>query len=336
MKKKLKKSSGVKATGSGQSAENNTGNINSDQPVRLEEYSKPRNILIDYDTNADDLYQDLLEESYGKTPRDITMYVVDAKEFSLEDIENLSEMINKRNLIVNLYAVKCIDFTGFALFGLCVTGEVNFSANTDIHMESLNSIPKNELDRISKKISERIDVEANVVSELYNQKAIVEPGVLFPDDSNANNMENIISVNNDTDLHQLGIDLITVSNEDSTKHKLLKIENAKTFKIAEIEKLGKIIKNLPIKVNTFISEDNDMTDLTFALLCRNNDIFITAEVITTMDTLEPLSDDELKRISKIIAKFMGKDAEEILKYYKNKDIIDLNMILKEKNEKLKK
>ena len=95
MKKKLKKSSGVKATGSGQSAENNTGNINSDQPVRLEEYSKPRNILIDYDTNADDLYQDLLEESYGKTPRDITMYVVDAKEFSLEDIENLSEMINK-------------------------------------------------------------------------------------------------------------------------------------------------------------------------------------------------------------------------------------------------
>ena len=336
MKKKLKKSSGVKATGSGQSAENNTGNINSDQPVRLEEYSKPRNILIDYDTNADDLYQDLLEESYEKTPRDITMYVVDAKEFSLEDIENLSEMINKRNLIVNLYAVKCIDFTGFALFGLCVTGEVNFSANTDIHMESLNSIPKNELDRISKKISERIDVEANVVSELYNQKAIVEPGVLFPDDSNANNMENIISVNNDTDLHQLGIDLITVSNEDSTKHKLLKIENAKTFKIAEIEKLGKIIKNLPIKVNTFISEDNDMTDLTFALLCRNNDIFITAEVITTMDTLEPLSDDELKRISEIIAKFTGKDVEEILKYYKNKDIIDLNMILKEKNEKLKK
>ena len=99
--------------------------------------------------------------------------------------------------------------------------------------------------------------------------------------------------------------------------------------------MGKIIKNLPIKVNTFISEDNDMTDLTFALLCRNNDIFITAEVITTMDTLEPLSDDELKRISEIIAKFTGKDVEEILKYYKNKDIIDLNMILKEKNEKLK-
>lgn len=333
MKNKLKKSYGVKATGSGQSAENNTGNINSDQPVRLEEYSKPRNILIDYDTNADDLYQDLLEESYEKTPRDITMYVVDAKEFSLEDIENLSEMINKRNLIVNLYAVKCIDFTGFALFGLCVTGEVNFSANTDIHMESLNSIPKNELDRISKKISERIDVEANVVSELYNQKAIVEPGVIFPDDSNTNNMENIISVNNDTDLHQLGIDLIAESNEDSTKHKLLKIDNAKTFKIAEIEKLGKIIKNLPLKVNTFISEDNDMTELTFALLCRNNSTFITAEVKTTMDTLEPLSDDELKRISEIIAKFTGKDAEEILKYYKNKDIIDLNMILKENNEK---
>lgn len=337
MKKKLKKSSGVKATGSGQSAENNTGNINSDQPVRLEEYSKPRNILIDYDTNADDLYQDLLEESYEKTPRDITMYVVDAKEFSLEDIENLSEMINKRNLIINLYAVKCIDFTGFALFGLCVTGEVYFSANTDIHMESLNSIPKNELDRISKKISERIDVEANVVSVLYNQKAIVEPGVLFPDDSNANNMENIITVNNDTDLHQLGIDLIAESNEDNnTKQKQLMINNAKTFKISEIEKLSNIIKNIPLKVHTFVLEDMDMTELAFTLLCSNSSIFITAEVKTTMDTLVPLSDDELKRISKIIAKFTGKDVEEILKYYKNKDIIDLNMILKEKNEKLKK
>ena len=48
MKKKLKKSSGVKATGSGQSAENNTGNINSDQPVRLEEYSKPRKPLVNW------------------------------------------------------------------------------------------------------------------------------------------------------------------------------------------------------------------------------------------------------------------------------------------------
>ncbi|MBK6536864.1 MAG: hypothetical protein IPG09_03495 [Ignavibacteria bacterium] len=100
--------------------------------------------------------------------------------------------------------------------------------------------------------------------------------------------------------------------------------------------MGKIIKNLPIKVNTFVLEDMDMTELAFTLLCSNNSIFITAEVITTMDTLEPLSDDELKRISEIIAKFTGKDAEEILKYYKNKDIIDLNMILKEKNEKLKK
>ena len=179
MKKKLKKRSGVKASGSGQSSENNTDNINNDQPVRLEEYSKPRNMLIDYDTIKEDLYQDLLEESYKKTSREISMYVVDAREFSLEDIESLSKIINKRKLKVNLIAVRCIDFTELTLFALCVTGEVYFPKDTDIHMESINPIPKNVLKRISKKISKRIGVKAKVISKFYNDKAIVNPWDLF-------------------------------------------------------------------------------------------------------------------------------------------------------------
>jgi len=331
-KYKLRKTTSVKATSSGQSPENISGETNNIQPVISEEGLRPRNILIDYDTNLKDLYQELLKESYKDNPREIRMYVVDARNFSLEVIEKISEMINKRKLKVNLDAINCIDFTGLALFGLCVTGEVYFPNNTDIHMESINPIPKNELNRISKKISERTGVEATVVSELYNQKAIVEPVNIFPDFSNANIMENYISVDMDTDLDQLGKDLIALSNMGYTKHKILVINYARTFKITEIEKLSKIIKNLPFKVIPFMFKDNDMTELAFLLLCSNDTYLIEDEVEVTMDTIEPLSDEELKRISEVFAKFIGKDVEEILKYYENKDIIDLKKILDEKNK----
>jgi len=125
-------------------------------------------------------------------------------------------------------------------------------------------------------------------------------------EENNSDTGNSILISEDTDLDQLGIDLIAESKKNNTKLKQLMINNAKTFKIPEIEKLGKIIKNIPLKVNTFVLEDTDMTGLTFALLCSNDSIFISAEVKTTMDTLEPLSDDELMRISEIIAKFTGK------------------------------
>lgn len=180
-KYKHRKTTGVQGIGTGKSPDNNSSETNNIQPVILEEVLRPRNILVDYDTNLDDLYQDMLDESYEKTPRAISMYVVDAREFLLEEVEGLSKMINKRNLIVNLNALDCIDFTGLALFALCVTGEVYFPYNTDIHMESLIPIPENELKRISKKISKRIGVEAKLVSRLYNQKSIVEPNVIFPE-----------------------------------------------------------------------------------------------------------------------------------------------------------
>jgi hypothetical protein len=150
---------------------------------------------------------------------------------------------------------------------------------------------------------------------------------------NERKMENIISVNKDTDLDQLGKDLTTDPKYVNFLKTILKIDNAKLFKIAEIEKLGKIIKNLPFKVCTFISEDNDMTELAMTILCSNDTYFIEEEVKITMETLELLSDEELKRISEVIAKFTGKDAEEIMKCYQNKDIIDLSMILREKNKK---
>jgi hypothetical protein len=336
------KTNGVNGAGSGKSPENNSGETNNILPVKQEEDLKPRNMLIDYDTNMDELYQDLLEESNKRDPRETTMYVVDARDFSFEEIENLSEVINKKKLIVNLTAVSCMDFTEATLFALCVTGEVNFPKDTHIHMESINPITKNELKRISKKISKRTGVEANVVSELYNQKAIVEPSAIFPDYSDFNkilnkiggNMENTISISKDTDLEQLGKELIAKSNNVNSVHTLLMIDNAKKFKISEIEKLGDVIKKIPLEVSTYVLNDMDLTEFALSNICLNKYKFLPKGVKITMDTLEPLSDEELKRISEVIAEFTEKDAEEISEYYKNRDIIDSYMFLTEKNEKL--
>jgi len=332
MKHKNEKNTGVKDPGTGKSPENNSGETNNIQPIIPEEDLCSREIFIDYDTNINDLYEDLLEESYKVNPREITMSIFNARELSFEDIENLSEMIHKRKLKVNLHAEESLDFTELTLCALCVTGKRWFSYNTFLNMESIHSITKNELERISKKISKRTGVEANVVSELYNRKAFIEAWVIFSDDSFTNNIvKNIgrnekktIIVNKDTDLVQLGKDLIADSYNGHPKATLLMIGNAKIFKISEIEKLSKIIRNIPLEVSTYVYDNIDLTELAMANLCRNKLFFILDVFNITMDTLEPLSEKELKRISKGITRFMGKDVEEIMKYYQNKDIIDLS------------
>jgi len=173
------KKTGLKAAVNGRSTENNTENIYKNEIEIQEEDLRPRNILIDYDTYIKDLRQDLLQESYEITPREITMYVVDAREISIKDIESLSKMINNRNLIVNLFSVGNIDFTELTLFGLCVTGEVNFSDGSLINMDSLTSIPKDVLKRIAKKISKRTGVEAKTLIKFYKNKATVCPCEIF-------------------------------------------------------------------------------------------------------------------------------------------------------------
>jgi hypothetical protein len=145
-------------------------------------------------------------------------------------------------------------------------------------------------------------------------------------------MKMTILISKDTDLDKLGKDLITESNTDNPKPTQLMINNARTFKIDKIEKLGKIIANIPLEVDTHALEDIDIKEFIFTLVCHNNDMVIPPGVKINMDSIEPISDEELKRISEIIANLTGKDVEEILEYYKNKDVIDPRTILHEKQQ----
>jgi len=179
MKKKHKKSSGVKASGSGQSAENNTDKLSDFPVIEPGENKIVRNIVIYNDTDINDLQQQVIDESHELEPRDIMYHVICAKQFPLKKIEDLGKTISKSNLIVDVNAVGKIDFIEFAFFALCVTGKVNFLEGCKIEMNSLSPIPKNVLKRISKKISKRTGVDAKVISKFYKDKAIVDPWDLF-------------------------------------------------------------------------------------------------------------------------------------------------------------
>jgi len=179
MKKNNKKKAGLKSACSDMSAENNTDCIKN-APVKENGENKiVRNFIIYSDTDIYELGQEIIMESYKKDPKDFSLHVICAKQYTLNEIKDLGKTIYNSNLTVNVYATGNIDFIGFAFFALCVTGDVYFLEGSKIEMSSLTSIPKSELKRISKKISKRIGVKAKVISKFYNDKAIVDPWDLF-------------------------------------------------------------------------------------------------------------------------------------------------------------
>jgi len=144
-------------------------------------------------------------------------------------------------------------------------------------------------------------------------------------------MKYTILICKDTDLDQVGNDLIAESNKDNPRLTQLMINNASTFKIQEMEKLGAIMAHIPLVVNIHILKEIDIRELAFTLICHNNDIIIPNGIKINMDSLEPMTDQELSIIVENIANLTKKDAKEIMKYYMNKDKIEIEFFLQEQD-----
>jgi len=136
-------------------------------------------------------------------------------------------------------------------------------------------------------------------------------------------------LSDDTDLNVLGKELIAESNKDNPKMVNLIIDNARTYKPEEIEKLRSIILNIPIYVIVQALNNIDFTELVVLTSLNTGYINITEGCNIIMDSVEPFSEADLERVSKRIAVTSSKDADEISDYYKKKAVIHPDTILRE-------
>jgi hypothetical protein len=136
-------------------------------------------------------------------------------------------------------------------------------------------------------------------------------------------------LSDDTDLNDLGKEIIAESNKDNPKNVNLIIGNAKNFKIADIEKLRSIILSIHIDINVQAINNIDFTELLVLMFLNNGSLSISKGCNISMDSVVPISSTDLERISKMLAEFSSKDADEISNYYKNKAVIEPDEILYE-------
>ncbi len=136
-------------------------------------------------------------------------------------------------------------------------------------------------------------------------------------------------LSDDTDLNVLGKELIAESNKDNPKMVNLIIDNARTYKLEEIDKLRSIILNIPIFIFVQAINNIDFTELVVLTSLNTGYINITEGCNIIMDSVEPFSEADLERVSKRIAVTSSKCADEISDYYKKKAVIHPDTILRE-------
>jgi len=134
-------------------------------------------------------------------------------------------------------------------------------------------------------------------------------------------------INSYTKLTKLGKDLINKSKKGDPEIIRLLIEDAKTFKVDEIEKLSSIISKIPTIITVEIKRDMDFTELLFLMLCHNFYSVIPKRLKISMSSQTPISNTDLERISKKLEKKVMIDADEISDYYKKKAVIFTDKIL---------
>ena len=125
-------------------------------------------------------------------------------------------------------------------------------------------------------------------------------------------------------LKSIGLDKLNTRDPEIIR---LLIEDAKTFKVDEIEKLSSIISKIPTIITVEIKRDMDFTELLFLMLCHNFYSVIPKRLKISMSSQTPISNTDLERISKKLEKKVMIDADEISDYYKKKAVIFTDKIL---------
>lgn len=113
---------------------------------------------------------------------------------------------------------------------------------------------------------------------------------------------------------------------------LLLIQDGRNFSIEDIEKLGKFIRDNKIDVTVRAIGDIDFAELAIVIFCSTYHIFFPEETTIYMETLKSISEDEIKGIVKRMSEIIVCDEQDLIKYYKQKAVIEPNMIFEEEVE----
>jgi len=167
MKKKHRKSSGVKASGSGQSKE------------RTKDRSELVHFNIRKNTNLNKLKQDLLRESKKNNPNAILLLIHIGFNFSFKEIEKFEKYIIDNKINVTVRAIGNVDFTVMAMVIFLSTYHTFFSDETSILMRTFNPITEAEIKRIIKRISKIMVCDEKELMKYYKEKAMIAPSKIF-------------------------------------------------------------------------------------------------------------------------------------------------------------
>ena len=140
------------------------------------------------------------------------------------------------------------------------------------------------------------------------------------------------TITKDTNIKDLKRHILLESVKNDLVALLILIQDGRHFSIEEIEKLGKFIRNNKIDVTVRAIGDIDFTEMAIVIFCSTYHIFFPEETSIYMETSKSISANDIKGIIKRMSEILVCDEQELIKYYKQKAVIEPNEIFEEEDD----